>query len=125
MSTAVPGPALQNRFPLRHSILRKARQRVVFGQDANDRRACSIAGDEGRWDPGHSGFDGEAGLFQLGLKQRGAFRFLVPYLGPFPDLPGDTRIRLLPGLNRGSYLILSILSRRHFGINSSQQNNHR
>ena len=60
VAAGVASVDLGARFFLGISGLRDAGERVEFADDADDRMAAAVAGNEAGGHPGHAGFDGEA-----------------------------------------------------------------
>lgn len=89
VAAAVAGGVGDAGVALGDVVLREAGEGVVFGHEADDGLAGAVGGDEGGGDVGDAGFDGEAGGFQFGLEESGAFALFVTDFGEFPDLAGD------------------------------------
>ena len=88
VAAGVAGRRPRPGVPGRLGLLREARQRVVFAQDADHRLARPDRGDERRRDPRDAPLDPEAARLQGVRQQRRRPLLLVADLGPFPDLPG-------------------------------------
>lgn len=89
VAAAVPRSAGQHRLLFGRRLLRETGQGVVFGQQADQRFALSVGGDEGGGHAGHPLLNGESLFFQSVNQQRGRAVFLQRGLGELPDLQAD------------------------------------
>ena len=92
---------------LGHRVLRDARQRVVLGQNPDDRASGAVARHERRGHPRDAGLDGEAGRLEIALQQLGTLLLLVTDLGPLPDLTRHAPVVVATRLDRGDLRVLS------------------
>ena len=90
-----------NRLASRRGFLRHAGQRVVLGQDADDRGTRSETGDESGRHAGHAASGREAGFPQLRDQQLRRPMFLESKLGVFPDRPVDGQDVFAASVNVG------------------------
>ena len=94
-----------------HRVLRYARQRVVLGQDRDDRASGAVARHESGGHFGDPGFDREPGRLEFALEQFRTFFLLVADLGPLPDLTRHAPVVVAARLDRSDLRLLG----RHEG----------